>query len=320
MKQINQIAFLMLITFSLISCDSMAQPESATKDNPAIPPQDSQLTILLGSTLLIGLQDAIVIEAFLLDYEKQDNEGFEKYKSIVHIPKLIKGDAKYLTGLLTKDSSYNFTDDVNKVFSPDIGFRIKIDSNYLRILIDLKARRIKFKYRDKIITEKITIHNDLTRLCKEKLFRNKFDLPYSKKKVDNSYDYYDTWEELLASEQQSTEETTTDATITHEPQNIRVHRVNMNETLKKIAKNYNDQKVTVADIKRLNDLQNDEVEVNQELKIELYRFIHTVKNGETLKSIAELYGIEITSIIQQNAGLNENSELSDNQKLKIKIK
>jgi LysM repeat protein len=322
MKKINQIAFLMLIIFSLISCDSMAQPEPATKDDPAIPPQDSQLTILLGDTLLIGLQDSIVVEAFLLDYEKQDNQGFEGYKSIVHIPQLIEGDAKYLIGLLTKDSSYNFTDDVNKTFSPDIGFRTKIDSNYLRILIDLKAGRIKFKYRNKIITEKIAIHNDLIRLCKEKLFRNKFDLPYYKK-VNKSYDYYDTWEELLASEQQQTEEGSTntiDATTGYEPQNIILHRVNMNETLGKIAKNYKSQKVTAADIKRINDLQSNELEVNQELKIELYKFNHTVKNGETLKSIVELYGIEVRVLIQQNTELNKNSELSENQKLKIKIK
>lgn len=103
--------------------------------------------------------------------------------------------------------------------------------------------------------------------------------------------------------------------------NSKVHRVASGETLYSISKRYG---VGVSDIKKWNNLSNDQLQLGQELIIESSNSTtsntfstHIVQKGETLYSIAMKYGVKIEEIKLWNNLQSEN--LSVGQTLKIQL-
>lgn len=102
-----------------------------------------------------------------------------------------------------------------------------------------------------------------------------------------------------------------------------IHKVQPGETLFAIAKKYN---LSVEDIKELNGLQSFEVKVGQELIVngnasqenpdtESTLFVHVVKSGETLYSIAKKYNMSVEALKKLNT--LESEELKIGQKLSL---
>ena len=103
--------------------------------------------------------------------------------------------------------------------------------------------------------------------------------------------------------------------------NSKVHKVASGETLYSISKRYG---VGVSDIKKWNNLSNDQLQLGQELIIESSNSTtsntfstHIVQKGETLYSIAMKYGVKIEEIKLWNNLQSEN--LSVGQTLKIQL-
>ena len=106
------------------------------------------------------------------------------------------------------------------------------------------------------------------------------------------------------------------------PSNMFIYTVKKGDSLYQIARNYN---TTVEDIKKLNYLTSNLLQIGQKLRIpESYKeevtppsFItYTVKKGDTLYSIAKKYGVTVNQILVDN-NLNNNN-LSIGQTLKIR--
>jgi LysM repeat protein len=155
MKKINQIAFLMLIIFSLISCDSSAQPEPElnSKDDPAM---------LLDSALNVLMTDTVVTDGAVAAFTFQSGEGgdlrkttidtvagLKGFKVLKKISRLDERDVETLLGILTNSMSYDTSDMTNKCgFQPDLAFRFTNKTDTLSILIMSKkdCNNIQFYY------------------------------------------------------------------------------------------------------------------------------------------------------------------------------
>lgn len=94
--------------------------------------------------------------------------------------------------------------------------------------------------------------------------------------------------------------------------NMQIHTVIAGETLYSIATKYN---LTLEMLKSINHLQNNSVYEGQKLNIKKIvenktnNKTHTVKSGETLYSIAKMYGISITEIKTWNKLNSENLQV-----------
>ena len=98
------------------------------------------------------------------------------------------------------------------------------------------------------------------------------------------------------------------------------HRVQRGESLYSIAKQYN---MTVNELKQLNDLNSNNLQAGQKLKVstddvnalqktqENKPIIHKVKRGETLSSIAQKYGCKISDIKKWNNRTSDRLNVGD---------
>ncbi|MBQ9018848.1 MAG: LysM peptidoglycan-binding domain-containing protein [Bacilli bacterium] len=108
------------------------------------------------------------------------------------------------------------------------------------------------------------------------------------------------------------------------PDNMFMYTVKKGDSLYSIARVYN---TSVSEIKRINNLVNNNLYIGQVLRIpEMYtkpsdmndpNYVnYTVKSGDSLYSIAKKYGVSVDTIIQDNA--LKNNILSIGQNLKIR--
>ncbi len=96
------------------------------------------------------------------------------------------------------------------------------------------------------------------------------------------------------------------------------HRVRRGENLNIIARKY---KMTLAQLKRLNNLRKNRIYPGQKLKVAGSASLvkkHVVKKGEALSTIAEKYGVSLRDLMKSN-GL-KNSRIRINQVLEIPLK
>ncbi len=120
-----------------------------------------------------------------------------------------------------------------------------------------------------------------------------------------------------------------DVTSSPSDSNTIKHIVKSSETLFSIARNY---KITTADILKTNQglserilpgqtilipVSKDDIIIRNDISEENF-FIHTVKNKETLYSIAKSYLVSIEEIIEMNPGLNE--KIKKGQSIRIPVK
>ncbi len=94
-----------------------------------------------------------------------------------------------------------------------------------------------------------------------------------------------------------------------------IYTVNRNDTLYGIARQFG---TTVAELQRFNNLGNtDYLTVGQDILIPVSGGIHTVKSGESLYSIASLYGISLNSLINANPEIRPPYTIYPEQIIKI---
>ena len=73
--------------------------------------------------------------------------------------------------------------------------------------------------------------------------------------------------------------------------------VQSGQSLSAIAAKY---KVSTADLRRWNKLQNDQLQIGQKLRVKAPVRIHTVKGGESLGGIAAKYKVSVKDLMQKN--------------------
>ena len=96
-------------------------------------------------------------------------------------------------------------------------------------------------------------------------------------------------------------------------QDALVHIVQRGETLMKIAEQYQIDITSIAEANGIRDIN--QIDVGQSLiipisisdDIDANRIIHIVRAGESLKSIAELYGITVDKLIEMNLNVDSNN-------------
>src|SRR5690606_32557764 len=103
----------------------------------------------------------------------------------------------------------------------------------------------------------------------------------------------------------STNKSTTNTSPTNADAKTIVHKVEKGEYLASIARKYG---VTITDIKTWNNLSSDNLEIGQTLKITPviqpasssgYKY-HTIKQGDTLWSLAQKYGTTVEKLRDWN--------------------
>jgi LysM repeat protein len=101
-----------------------------------------------------------------------------------------------------------------------------------------------------------------------------------------------------------------DSTPALSQQTSDVHTVQQGETLFSIARDFN---ITVGDLRRWNNLENDDLRPGQTIRITPpvadNQITHTVRQGETLFSISRSYGVTIAEIQQWNELRSNSLEL-----------
>jgi len=86
------------------------------------------------------------------------------------------------------------------------------------------------------------------------------------------------------------------------PSSSQTHQVQAGESISVLALKYN---ISVSELKKMNDLRNDRIHVGQTLVVKksqglVFSDQHEVKNGDTLFSIAQAYGISVNELKKMN--------------------
>ena len=147
MKQVSITTLLISIIFTLLSCNTSAQPELDARDNPVVP-LDSFLVSFLGDTSLVHLlMTADTVDAFRFKLgELDDTTVLDTSKTVLSSfyvlrkhSNLSTTEVSTLKSILKNPKSYSLTGYLNRCgFEPDIAFRFK--SNNTTLVIGVNSR------------------------------------------------------------------------------------------------------------------------------------------------------------------------------------